>query len=277
MFKAVKLRKVRLREGLQELPCASIFRLNEDFLMAAVFSRLPYLSSEALSTLLLHGSGVRLGELKAAAFWPTWTLQSKDAGAVRVEPDLCVEFDGIDLIVEGKLGDDPGYQTSEQWAREWAAWHQAERPDREKQALLLAIGGLGATTAASETATKIGEAANRLLRADFLGVPAIRWVGLSWQELYDRLSSETLGDQLNSQLTQDLKEILRYFGLRRYEFLGDLSGLTSSSRISAIGIGSLEVMGRWHTATREPDWVESSRASRPISTSSIAFFAGGRL
>jgi len=57
MFKAVRS-KVRLRERLEELPCADIFKLNEDFLTAAVFSRLLYMPSEALSALLLRGIAI---------------------------------------------------------------------------------------------------------------------------------------------------------------------------------------------------------------------------
>ena len=157
----MKLRKVRLRQGLEELPCASIFRLNEDFLTAAVFSRALYMTSEALCSLLLPGFGVTAGKVKEATFWPTLRLQSANTAIARIEPDLCVQFEGLDLIVEAKLGDDPGCQTPEQWAREWAAWHQAERSDTKKPSLLLAIGGLGSADATLECAAKFGVEANR--------------------------------------------------------------------------------------------------------------------
>jgi hypothetical protein len=214
MFKAVKFGKIRLGEGLEELRRANVFKLNEDFLTAAVFSRLLYMPSEALSALLLPVFDGRLGNVQESAFWPAWSVESRSGEVIRVEPDVYVEFESLDLIVEAKLNDDPG-QTPVQWAREWAAWHQGEDARLGKQALLLAIGGLGATSNTSEAvAREIGAAANRLLQRDFIGVPAIRWVGLSWRELYDRLSSEILDDQPNSQLAQDLTEILRYFGLR---------------------------------------------------------------
>jgi len=251
MFKAVKLRKVRLRHGLEGLPGASIFRLNEDFLTAAVFSRVLYLPSEAMCALLLPGLSVSPGKVKESAFWPTLSLQSKNAGMVRVEPDLCVQFEGLDLIVEAKLSDDPGCQTPGQWVREWVAWHQAERPDIEKPSLLLAIGGLGAFETTSESAAIIGAEANRLLRIDFLGVPPIRWVALSWQELYNRLESEILDNGPNSQLVEDLREILRYFGLRRRHFLGDLGGLARHLRIDRIELVSLNVAARWQSCHRE--------------------------
>jgi hypothetical protein len=268
MFKAMKSRKVRLREGLEEFRYADVFKLNEDFLTAAVFSRLLYLTSEALSSLLLRGLEVNLGPLKEAAFWPAWSVESKSGETIRVEPDLYVQFEDRDVIVEAKLNDNPGCHAPEQWSREWAAWYKGEHSQREKQAVLLAIGGLGATNVMSEAeATRIGIAANRLLQTDFPGVPSIQWVGLSWQELYDGLGSEILVE-LNSQLAHDLTEILRYFGLRRYEFLNDLSKPKWQST-RAINDESFGVVSRWHNRQRAPDWLEVSRLSRPISSSSV--------
>jgi hypothetical protein len=44
------------------------------------------------------------------------------------------------------------------------------------------------------------------------------------------------------------------------------------SMINTISFNSLDVVGQWHTIQREPDWLESSRVSRPISVSSIDIF-----
>ena len=270
MFKAVKSGKIRFGEGLEQLQCANIFKLNEDFLTAAVFSRLLYLPSDVISALLLPPElDLTLGEVKESNFWPSWTVRSRNAVATRVEPDVYIQFENVDLIVEAKINDDP-CQTPEQWAQEWAAWHQGEYSNRKKQVYLLAIGGLGATNAnPGALATEIGAAANSLLQINFVGVPAMQWVGLSWQEVYYRLSSEVLP---NSQIARDLAEILRYFGLRRYQFLNDLSGLRRRLMINSISGGSLDVMGRWHATRREPHWLETSRASRPISASSMDIF-----
>jgi hypothetical protein len=253
MFKAVKFGKVRLREGLDEVRSADLFRLNEDFLTATVFSRLLYMPSDVLSGLLLLNNASRLGKLEGSMFWPTWWATAGNGSAIRVEPDLYVEFEGLDLIVEAKLSDDPGSQAPDQWAREWAAWHQQNRTGPGKQPLLLGVGGLGATDNVTKSAaSEIAEAANHLLLADFPGVPAIQAAGISWQGLFDRLTSVGLGDQISSQLLQDLLEILGYFGLRQYRYLGDLSGTMRRSMTHTIGDG-LDILGRWSAAWHAPD------------------------
>ena len=120
-------------------------------------------------------------------------------------------------------------------------------------------------------ASEIAEAGNRLLQVDFPGVPAIQAVGLSWQGLYDRLTSESLDEQISSQLLQDLREILGYFGLRRYQFLSDLSGVMRQSMIDTVGEG-LEVVRRWSASPHDADWLVASRRLRPISASSVEIF-----
>ena len=272
MFKAVKSGKVRLREGFEELRIANLFKLNEDFLTATVFSRLLYMPTDALSALLLPDYGSSLGKLEEATFWPTWWATSRNEPTIRVEPDLYVEFEGLELIVEAKLNDNPGCQTPGQWAREWAAWHQGEYTVSGKQPLLLEVGGLGSTANITKAAAlEIVEAVSLLLQVDFPGVPAIQAVGLSWQELYGRLTSDDVDDQISARLAQDLREILGYFGLRRYYHLDDLSRTMRQSMIDSIGDG-LETVRRWSAARRGPDWLVASKCLRPILAASIGVF-----
>ncbi len=272
MFKAVKLSKIRVLEGLGEFRLASVIKPNEDFLTAAVFARLLYLPPDAFEALLPVFVG-RLGRVQESAFWPAWRVKSASGEVTRVEPDVYVEFENLDLIVEAKRNDEPDGQTPEQWAWEWAAWHQAEYASLGKQALLLGIGGLGTTDKATkDAAMALAETANGLLKSHFPEIPPIQAAGLSWQQLYDRLRSERLNDQVSSQLVQDLLEILGYFGLRRFQYQGDLSGTMRKLMVDGIARGSLEVVSRWHTAQREPDWLEASQGLRPISASSIGIF-----
>jgi hypothetical protein len=272
MFKAVKSGKIRLKDGFEELRGANLFKLNEDFLTATVFSRLLYMPADVLSALLLPAYGSSPGKLKEAMFWPTWWATSGNGATIRVEPDLYVEFESLDLIVEAKLNDDPGCQTPEQWAREWAAWHQGTYTGPGKEPLLLGVGGFGASDNVTKAAaSEIVETANRLLQVDFPGVPAIRAAGLSWQGLYDRLTSNTLDDQISSRLVQDLREILGYFGLRRYQYLGTLVGTMRQSMVDTIGDG-LEVVKRWSAPRSEQDWLATSKSLRPIMASSIEIF-----
>ena len=242
MFKAVKFGKIRLREGLEELRSADIFKLNEDFLTAAVFSRLLYMPSEALSTLLLRDVNVKLGEVAESTFWPTWSVQPKDAEAHNVEPDLYIQSEGLDLIVEAKRYDDPVCQGPEQWAREWAAWHQSDYFDSQKPVLLLAIGGLGTSPDTTKArAQSARDAANNYLLTKFPGVPAIQATGVSWREIYVRLTEDP-GDSVQAQLLRDIREILGYFGHRTCEHLVDLARRMKDSKNSGIHLRSLSVL-----------------------------------
>lgn len=65
---------------------ADAFRLNENFLTAAIFARLLYFPSEALSK-LLPVFAANPGEIKESGFWPSWSVKAKNGTAIRVEPD----------------------------------------------------------------------------------------------------------------------------------------------------------------------------------------------
>lgn len=245
MFKAVKFGKLR-RDGLEELKWADIFQPNEDFLTAAVFSRLLYMPSEVLSRILLRDVDVRLGAITESAFWPKWTVQSTSAEARNVEPDLYIQSEGLDLIVEAKRYDDPVCQEPDQWAREWAAWHQSDYFDPQKAVLLLAIGGLGTSEASNAKAKSLIDAANNYLVTKFPRLPEIQAAGVSWQELYRRLT-EIPGDLVQAELLRDLKEILSYFGHRTCEHLADLARIMRDSNSNGIDLRSLVVLEAWET------------------------------
>jgi hypothetical protein len=73
--------------------------------------------------------------IKVYAFWPTWPLRE---GGTK-EPDVYVQFDRADLIVEAQRWDGSQQQDFEQWA-----WEIRARPlaDAGQRLLLFAIGGL---------------------------------------------------------------------------------------------------------------------------------------
>lgn len=215
-----------------------------------------------------------LGRVQDSVFWPAWNVQGNDGAIIRVEPDVYIEFESLDLIVEVKLTDDPGCQAAEQWAREWAVWYQGAHAESGNPGLFLATGGLGSSDGAVDAAgTEIKAAANRLLETEFIDMPPIQCAVVSWEQLFRRISSEPVGDLLNSQLAHDLAEILRYFGLRRWLPLNDLLELTRQANMRDISVDSLEAVARWRVIQHEQNWFESSRKFRPISILSIAAFS----
>jgi hypothetical protein len=269
VFKAVQSAKVRVNEDVGPVRCGDVFKRNEDFLTAAVFSRLLYMPTDALNK-LLRVSDARLGEVLASEFWPEWSVDSQNPRR-RVEPDVYIQFDSVDLIVEAKLGDVAGYQMADQWAREWAAWYQNRRND-ERPGLLLGIGGLGRTESEVKAeVTRLVEQTNSLLHARLPPICPINADGLAWQGLYDRLG--ILRKEVSPQLLTDLLAILGYFGSRGHEYLADLSEVASRAMARPIRVGSTDVIGRWHGAPTEPDWIAASRGLRPISDASITVLA----
>ncbi|MGA3023563.1 MAG: hypothetical protein ABSF98_02215 [Bryobacteraceae bacterium] len=272
MFKAVQSAKVRINEDVGPVQCADIFKRNEDFLTAAVFSRLLYMPPETISK-VLPMYDVHPGEVIASAFWPEWSVESQGE-THRVEPDVYIQFTGFDLIVEAKLDDVASYpQTAEQWANEWAAWQQ-EHLDDERRGMLLAIGGLGRTESDVKTkVTRLAAEAESYLRARLPRVPPIHAVGISWQSLYERLG--VLRKEVSPQLLADLRAILGYFGFRGHQYLADLSEVGRQATGSPIDAGSMDIIWRGHGAQIEPDWIVAWRGLSPISDASITALPRG--
>src|SRR5262249_41158567 len=75
------------------------------------------------------------GAIQAYEFWPKWSAM----GGGNKEPDIYVQFERADLIVEAKRWDMPQQQYFDQWA-----WEIKARPPEHsgRRLLLLAIGGL---------------------------------------------------------------------------------------------------------------------------------------
>ena len=131
-------------QGMLRQDYAGAFVGYEDSLTATIFERLLYLSQPRLEAILarflkdaeLDVRPADLGTITASAFWPTWPLRE---GGTK-EPDVYVQFDRADLIVEAKRWDASQQQDFEQWAWEIKARPLADAGQR--RLLLLAIGGL---------------------------------------------------------------------------------------------------------------------------------------
>lgn len=120
-----------------------IDRPREDSLTAAVFSQLLHLPSEDFWQ-ILHGACFSAnfphaaGEPRAIHLRPNWSAEGTTNSA-RVIPDLVIEFDDFDLIVEAKRWDHL-LQDREQWKRELTAYINEYGP-RKRKVKMLALGG----------------------------------------------------------------------------------------------------------------------------------------
>ncbi len=117
----------------------SMYNDIEDFFTAAIFSRFTYLPVSEQSRILTLLTGdkkfLMITELKNREFWPSWYLDIENR---RVEPDLFLEYDIINVIVEAKRND-VTLHSAEQLQREIDAY-LSEYPSNKKF-ILLAIGG----------------------------------------------------------------------------------------------------------------------------------------
>lgn len=117
---------------------------HEDSKTSSVFENLMLLPDDVLCSVLQGACYDKedqlpdLGELIDYQFWPEWRMVDAAGARHRVEPDLFLRFQNMDIIVESKLYEHVG-QRGDQWAREIAAYRQTVKG--VKELALLAIGG----------------------------------------------------------------------------------------------------------------------------------------
>lgn len=116
---------------------------NEDPKTSAVFENLMLLPDNVFWHILRQSCfsndmmPVYSGKLLSYDFWPHWDRTGTD-NTNYVEPDLFLEFELFDVIIEAKYGDYGG-QYQYQWQQEITAYHN-EYGD-EKPFVFIAVGG----------------------------------------------------------------------------------------------------------------------------------------
>ena len=77
------------------------------------------------------------GRILSYAFWPHWDGKGT-SNSKYVEPDLYIEFENLDVIIEAKVGSSEG-QYKQQWQREILAYHNMN--NEMKKFVFIAVGG----------------------------------------------------------------------------------------------------------------------------------------
>lgn len=121
---------------------------NEDPKTSAIFENLILLPDNILWYIIRQSCfsnttmPIHSGKLISYDFWPHWNRAGTE-NANFVEPDLFLEFELFDVIIEAKYGDRVG-QNKPQWQKEIKAY-QNEYYDKEresqKQSVFIAVGG----------------------------------------------------------------------------------------------------------------------------------------
>ena len=229
----------------------SFYRQTEDFLTAAVFSRLAYLPSHTLWSILRHAAVTVLpfdtfpqdvGRLVTREFWPRWELDASQQHATWKEPDVFLCFERLHLLVEAKLGDF-SRQYPEQWAAELAAFQRQEESGHDIPVWLLAIGGMGEVPMPSAIAIMQQEAGRLLDHVFHSPNIQVRLMACSWRSLLvalieERRHTDVQGGGL-SFIMADLMEILEFHGVRNTHWLQDLLQ-PDIMRLRTIDHGSFE-------------------------------------
>ena len=121
-------------------------QLNEDVKTSCVFGLLTLLPAELFWKLLRSSisDGQTLpkssGDILNVDFWPRWDVDDNDTDVTNerfVEPDVFVEFENLDLIIEVKM--DGNSQKESQWINEVCAYKTYKGND--KTLVFIALGG----------------------------------------------------------------------------------------------------------------------------------------
>lgn len=208
-----------------------IFRASEDFLTAAVFSRLSYLDGAELWGILREAFGNKLPNFKVATlnnieFWPRWNLSTRDF----VEPDIFLQFSLgdpevlVDVLIEAKLGEGLS-QYSAQWITEIEAYREQYPESDGNNFYFLAIGGLRANFSqqvkdlAAQTIETVGET---------------NIAGTSWSKLTDVIHSKSHQTTSNQRVIEDILEALALCGERHIVALTSLEGMNRNWSLDQI-------------------------------------------
>ena len=129
-------------EGKAPESWRNVFKKREDLLTAAFWTRIGYLSAESRFLFISEFLGLsksELGEYRQVNFWPRYSLEMKNVDQNSVEPDVVLEFEKADILIEVKPPEG-GWQYHQQWQREITAYHQDER--RKEQLYFIALGNI---------------------------------------------------------------------------------------------------------------------------------------
>lgn len=215
MLKAIlhgKAGRIETNKG-ESVSWSSLFKAREDLLTSTVFERFAYLTNTTQQKILQdwfrthHGDiPSNFGELNNINYWPSF-IHQHERGQNRVEPDLILQFEECNIIIEVKPPAG-GEQHFTQWEKEIVSFLQSDE-SQNKQLYFLAIGRI------NEADTK--DWAKQLLEMDefnqLKGVAALKWTVVVDQLVKLTNKTAEISKQDNCIL-KDILEGLSLYGLQ---------------------------------------------------------------
>ena len=185
----------------------------------------------------------------------SWWVTDGFGKQQRVEPDVFLQFENFDFIVEAKRYDHYEQQDPVQLGREIAAYLQ-RRPATGKVAYLLAIGGIGHS--GQRTIAETTRLAFQKSQTFGQQSGPVKLIFLEWKALL-RETIRLLSDnppQYEARIIQDVIEVFNFFGFRIHDpvWLADMPNLMQEFALK-LDEPYASFVASW------PDWSRPSRAS----------------
>lgn len=209
MLNAIHHHKTRGSVYAQE-PMEELYQSYEDLLTASIWERIGYLPDSVIwhivkKAFAASGSAempLEAGALEAFSFWPSWTFKEG-----RVEPDVFLQFETCDVIVEAKRLDDADQQNPEQLAKELTAYFTTY-PNRGSICVgLLAVGGL--PDYEKNIVTRLRDQV--LSRVSATSRQRVKFGAISWSSLYrvlEPIVADSADTAAGTRLLRDMKRAL---------------------------------------------------------------------
>jgi len=215
MLKAIlhgKAGRVEANKG-ESVSWSSLFKAREDLLTSTVFERFAYLSDAVQIDFIKYCfkaaygiAPVNFGSFESITYWPRYTHEHED-GINQVEPDLVLNFEECNIIVEVKPPDG-GDQYQWQWQKEIESFLQSDNKD-EKPLYFLAIGRIEDVNAKQWS--------KHLLQVNqfgrLKGIAALKWSVVTEYIIYVLSTNDRIPKQEN-RILNDILEGLSLYGLQ---------------------------------------------------------------
>jgi len=204
-----------------------LFKCTEDFLTAAVFSRLSYLTDDQFFRILEEACDLdcgSVGQLAEIHFWPSWSKENEeDVGKSRIEPDVYLKFENLNIIIEAKYGSE---QVTRQVKNEITAFFDYHFEfDTSDKVIFIAVGGDSSSIPGQVEIPSIDR--------------EVKCFTCGWADLLEALYLEK---DIPATLFDDLTEIFKWFGYQRRTWLKSLAAEDLKSVIEfEVSLESLSV------------------------------------
>ena len=207
---------------------------SEDFITSTVFGLFLTLPDDVLILILKnlnlfhHLTMVEsCHKLLAYSFWPSWDA-SGTSNRNRVEPDVYLHLDYIDIIIEVKKGD-LGGQWLGQWKNELKAYFNIQKHSSHP-VVLLTLGG------------NLKSPEDNYISLDDHTVPVVKLSWIRFRKVIDDVLNDYEDGNIR-RINEELDLAFDYFGIQSYAWLDRKNWITEFSIKSQVLTDFIQIKG----------------------------------